>query len=166
MDLEADLPWIPKTNMLERNVAPAAHLTPGIPKDVMVGYHLCYGTLGGWPMVSPKNLSMAVKYANELVARSGRRVDFVHIPTLDTLEESYYAPLKDLQVGNSSVYLGSIHNMGDLKRFRKRLETSQHYLPRFGLAAPCGFGRHQPSEVPSLLQEHRKAVEILHEVVK
>ncbi|SRR5579875_1341313 len=166
MDLEADLPWTPKTNMLDRNAAPAAHLTPSIPKEVMVGYHLCYGTLGGWPMVSPKNLSMAVKFANELVARSGRRVDFVHIPTLDTLDESYYAPLKDLQVGGSRVYLGSIHAMGDLNRFRKRLEITRQYLPQFGLAAPCGFGRHQPNEVPTLLQEHRKAVEILHQVVK
>jgi len=166
MDLEADFPWTPKTNMVERNVAPAAHLTPGIPADVMVGYHLCYGTLGGWPMVSPKSLAMAVRFANQLVAQSGRRVDFVHIPTLDTLEESYYAPLKELNIGSSNLYLGSIHHMGDLSRFRKRLELAHKFVPRFGLAAPCGFGRHQPHEVPGLLQDHHKAAEILHEVIK
>ncbi|HTW88808.1 MAG TPA: hypothetical protein VMD75_12470, partial [Candidatus Binataceae bacterium] len=166
MDLEADFPWTPKTNMLERNIAPAAHLTPGIPKEVMVGYHLCYGTLGGWPMVSPKNLEMAVKFANEVVARSGRRVDFVHLPTLDTIDPAYYAPLKDLKVNDTSVYLGSIHGMSDLKRFKQRLQISRQYLPQFGLAAPCGFGRHQPHEVPQLLKEHRTAVEILHEVAK
>jgi hypothetical protein len=107
-----------------------------------------------------------VKFANESVAQSGRRVDFMHIPTLDTVDESYYAPLKDLKVGDTNVYLGSIHGMSDLNRFRKRIELAHKFVPRFGLAAPCGFGRHQPNEVPGLLKDHRKAVEILHEVVK
>ena len=166
MDLEADFPWTPKTDMLERNVTPAANLTPHIPAEVAVGYHLCYGTLGGWPMVSPKNLAMAVKFANELITQSGRRVDFVHLPTLDTVDDAYYAPLSDLKGGDAKVYLGAIHNMEDLTRFKRRLEIAKDYLPKFGLAAPCGLGRHQSGEVRGLLDDHRRAIEILRGMVR
>jgi hypothetical protein len=117
-------------------------------------------------MVSPKNLAMAVKFANELITQSGRRVDFVHLPTLDTIDEAYYAPLSDLKVGNAKVYLGSIHNMEDLTRFKRRLEIAKDYLPKFGLAAPCGLGRHQSGEVRGPLDDHRRAIEILHDMVR
>jgi hypothetical protein len=93
LDLEGVIPWTPKTGVLERSVRPVGEIAPHIPEDIMLGYHLCYGTLGGWPMVSPKSLRNAVDFANEVVARSGRRVDYVNIPVLNTTDDSYYAPL-------------------------------------------------------------------------
>ena len=71
-----------------------------------------------------------------------------------------------LKFGDAKVYLGSIHNMEDLTRFKRRLEIAKDYLPKFGLAAPCGLGRHQPAEVRGLLDDHRRAIEILHEMLR
>jgi hypothetical protein len=59
-----------------------ATLAPRIPADVMLGYHLCFGTLGGWPMHRPKDLSSCVALARVVLAHSGREVDYIHIPVL------------------------------------------------------------------------------------
>ncbi len=162
MDLEGSFPWTPKDGKLERNLAPVAALSPHVPPSAALGYHLCYGTLGGWPMIRPKDLSMTVKFANEAVARSGRRVDFVHIPILDTEAESFFAPLRDLDVGDTKIYFGTVHDLRRMDAFKRRLDLLRKYVPSFGLAAPCGFGRHQPEEVPMLLQEHVKAAALLN----
>jgi len=164
MDLEDAFPWTPTDNRFERNLAPIANLAPQIPSEVMLGYHLCYGTLGGWPMVESDDLSRTVKFANEAVARSGRRVDFVHIPILNRTDDRYFAPLRELQAGAARIYLGIVHNMEDERAFRARLAVARKYLPDFGLAAPCGFGRHTAAELPALLREHRRALEMLREL--
>jgi hypothetical protein len=44
--------------------------------------------------------------------------------------------------------------------FAKRIAVARKFLPDFGLSAYCGFGRLPASELPTLLAEHLKAVEI------
>src|SRR3974390_2652052 len=115
---------------------------PDIPRGVALGYHFCFGTLGGWPRFAPDNLEHAVKLANAFVAASGRPVDWVHIPVLDRSDDAFYAPLRDLKPLGAPIYLGAIHNMA---HFKERIGVARKYLPEFGLGAYCGFGRHQPS---------------------
>jgi hypothetical protein len=162
MDLEGDIPWAPKENKLERHLAQIPDVAAQIPSEVMLGYHLCYGTLGGWPMATGQNLNHAVAFANGAVERSGRRVDFVHIPILETTEERYFAPLKDLKVGKADIYLGAVHDLRDKAAFTRRLAVAKKFVPEFGLAAPCGFGRHPSDELPGVLKDHLTALEILH----
>jgi len=162
-DVEFGYPNSPPEGRFERNIAPIERLSRGIPDEVMLGLHLCYGTLGGWPMVSPKTLAVSVKYANAGVAATGRRVDFVHIPTLNTIEEAYYVPLRDLDVGHSRTYLGLIHDMNDRARFGERYALAKKYLKEFGLSAPCGFGREDPRTLPALLNGHLTALEIANQ---
>ncbi len=159
MDLEGSFPWTPTTGVLERNLAPIERLSPHIPEAVALGYHLCYGTLGGWPMVRPKTLATSVRFANEAVARSGRRVDFIHIPILDTNDKHYFAPLSELDVGDTRIYFGVVHHQHDQAAFEARLGTLKRYVADFGVAAPCGFGRCAPEDVPDLLQDHLRALE-------
>jgi hypothetical protein len=85
----------------------------------------------------------------------------MHIPTLDTEQDVFYAPLSDLRVGNTRVYLGAIHSMESLER---RLIVAKRYLPEFGLAAYCGFGRLSRAEADRLLTDHVSAVEIANRV--
>jgi hypothetical protein len=40
--------------------------------------------------------------------------------------------------------------------------VASKFVPEFGLAAPCGFGRHQPHELPGVLKDHLAALEVLH----
>jgi len=117
---------------------------------------LCFGTLGGWPRFQPDTLSETVKLANAFLAASGRRVDWIHIPLLDTGDEAFFAPLAELKHGGTAVYLGAIHNM---ERFHERVAMARKYLPEFGLAAYCGFGRHPVSELPGILDDHLKAAQ-------
>ena len=113
------------------------------------------GTLGGWPRFAPTDLSATVRLANATIEASGRRVDWVHIPVLPDVKESFFAPLKDLRPRGARVYLGVIHHMDG---FKERIALARKYLPEFGLAAYCGFGRIPPAEMPAVLNEHLQAI--------
>jgi hypothetical protein len=156
-DAYGGIPGFPLAGAIERNLAEVRNLSPHIPSGAALGYHLCFGTLGGWPRFQPDDLGQVVQLANAFVAASGRRVDWIHLPVLNRSDDAFFAPLKDLQPKGARVYLGAIHNM---TRFKKRLATARKYLPEFGLGAYCGFGRLSESELPNVLADHLKAVEI------
>ena len=155
-DVYGAIPQLPREGAIERNVTQVRNIAPYIPEDVALGYHLCFGTLGGWPRFQPASLNETVKLANAFLAASGRRVDWIHIPLLDTTDEAFFAPLAQLKPGGARVYLGAIHNM---ERFGERVALARKYLPEFGLAAYCGFGRNPVSELPGILDDHLKAAQ-------
>jgi hypothetical protein len=148
---------VPNESKIETQVAPVTALSQDIPADVELGFHFCFGTFGGWPAFAPETLGPTIDLANATVAATKRRVDWVHIPTLDTTDEKFYAPLARLDAPGADIYLGAIHNMATLKA---RLAVARQYLPRFGLAAYCGFGRTPPVELPRILQDHIAALDI------
>lgn len=156
-DAYGRFPGLPAEGAIERNITEVRNLSPHIPEDVALGYHFCFGTLGGWPRFQPDDLGPVVKLANAFVAASGRRVDWIHIPVLDRSDDAFFAPLLDLDARGARVYLGAIHNMA---RFRERIAAARRFLPEFGLGAYCGFGRLPPSELPGILDDHLKAVEL------
>ncbi|MFM9970159.1 MAG: hypothetical protein ACKVQK_17350 [Burkholderiales bacterium] len=143
---------------IETHTAPITRLTALLPRGVALGIHFCFGTFGGWPSFTPPDFGRAVELINASVAAAGRKVDWVHIPTLDRADPAHYAPFKDLQMGDTRIYLGMIHSMGTLAR---RVEVAHSVIPDFGLAAYCGFGRTPPEQLPQILGDHLKAVEIL-----
>ena len=53
-------------------------------------------------------------------------------------------------------FIGAIHNM---ERFQQRVALARKYLPEFGLAAYCGFGRSPVTALPGILADHMKAAE-------
>ena len=137
---------------------PQVRLSESIPGEVAVGFHLCFGTLGGWPRFTPKDLGAAVELANAFVATAGRRVDWIHIPVLDTSADAFFAPLRGLDARGARIYLGMVHNM---ERFPARLAAARKHLNDFGVGAYCGFGRLPPDDLPRVLEEHRRAAELL-----
>jgi len=164
----------------ERLMEPAREISPYIPGQVALGYHSCYGTLNGWPSRQPSDLTGSVLLLNAAVAASRRRVDFVHLPTLGSAEDPFFAPLQNLAIGDAKVYLGAIHHMHGVAGLRGQLRSARQYLPQFGLAAPCGFGRaperpgrlltEEGAAVPPdylriIVEDHLAAVELLLEVV-
>ena len=56
----------------ERFAGPVGRLTRLIPEEVLVGYHLCYGTFPEWPMYEARDMGLMVRMANYAVADSGR----------------------------------------------------------------------------------------------
>ncbi len=157
IDIEFGLPWLgPITpERYAAFVAQFARLSAAVPDGVALGYHACYGTLGGWPIVSPDTLANEVKFLNDTVAASPRKVDFVHLPMLDRADREYAQPLADLNVKDAEVYLGMIHNMGS---FEERLANARHYLPEFSIAAPCGFGRIPADVLQKRFDQHQSAL--------
>ena len=148
---------LPTGDLIERNLSSLGRLCPLIPEEAELGYHLCYGTLGGWPRWEPDDLGGAVTMANAFAAHSGRRVDWIHIPVLDTSADGYFAPLADLDVNGARIYLGAVHNMAG---FGERIATARKYLADFGVGAYCGFGRIPQEELSQVLREHVQALEI------
>lgn len=144
--------------MIERNLGQITALSRDIPPDVLLGLHFCYGTLGGWPRFEPSSTDKAVELANAIIAGAGRRVDWVHIPTLNRSDDAYYAPLANLSAGGTRIFLGMIHNMST---FAERLAAARKHLSDFGVAAYCGFGRRPRSELPEILKDHVLAVNLL-----
>lgn len=134
---------------------PPVKVSQRIPEQVALGYHLCFGTLGGWPRFAPDDLGAAVELANAFIDASGRKVDWMHIPVLDRTDDAFFAPLEDLEAGDTRVYLGMIHNM---KTFPERLKAARRFLPQFGVGAFCGFGRMAPAELPRVLEDHLQAI--------
>ena len=153
-DAYGAIPGYAAEGAIARNLEQFRALSPHVPDTVMLGYHFCFGTLGGWPRFAPPDLSATVALANAVVEGSGRRVDWIHIPVLDGADDRFLAPLASLKPGGARVYLGVIHHMDG---FAARVAAARKYLPEFGVAAYCGFGRMPPSQMPAVLEEHRQA---------
>jgi hypothetical protein len=150
----------PTDEWLQAVTGPFYRLSSQIPGDVALGYHFCYGTFPKWPMVPPKNLELCVALTNIAVAQSGRRVDFVHMPVPhDRFDDAYYSPLRGLKAKDVKIYLGLIHQPGD--GVKERIAVAKRYLPQFGISAVCGFGRLSRDQVAALLNEHRRAADLL-----
>ncbi len=131
----------PREAEIATHVAPIGRLSRRVPEQVALGFHFCFGTFGGWPAFAPETLGPTVALANAAVAAAGRRVDWLHIPTLDRSDDAFYAPLDGLAPAGARVYLGAIHHMDTLD---SRLAAARRHLPSFGLGAYCGFGRTPP----------------------
>lgn len=162
LDIYGAIPWapdLPLEDKIQRHLAPMDTLSQDIPEDVLLGYHFCYGTLGGWPMVELRDLSLCVRLANEAIARTGHRVDFVHMPVIPDCDDAYFKPLDDLAIGTTRVYLGLIHHTDGMDGFLHRTEQAQAHLPAFGVASVCGYGRLDAADIPNILQLHRDCAE-------
>jgi hypothetical protein len=155
-DVYGGVPGFPEEGAIERNLPQIHALSRDIPESVMLGFHLCFGTLGGWPRFAPGSADRVVELANAFISGAGRKVDWMHIPVLDRTDDAYYASFADLKPNGCRIYLGMIHNMDN---FAQRLALARNYLPDFGVAAYCGFGRRHPSELPGVLNEHLAALE-------
>jgi hypothetical protein len=147
----------PREARIETHTAPVSRLSKLLPDDVALGFHFCFGTFGGWPAFAPETLGPTIDLANASIEAAGRRVNWVHIPVLNTTEEKFYAPLASLKAKGADVYLGAIHSMPTLKA---RIDVARKYLPRFGLAAYCGLGRTPADKLPLLLADHLEALKI------
>lgn len=164
MDVRPAQPWLPEQSVEEkwvRHTASFPELGRDLPEEALLGYHWCYGTWGGWPRTSMTDLGLCVELSNAAVARSGRRVDYVHMPVPRHPDEAVYAPLRDLDIGDTRVFLGLIHHDASDDDLRTRLAMAGAVLDDFGIAGPCGYGRVHSEELPAVLTAHRESLAVL-----
>ncbi len=139
---------------IESHAEQIERMWQAVPEETLLGYHWCYGTWGGWPMTAMDDLALCVRMSNEGVRRTGRRLDYVHMPVVRKPGERFFAPLDDLDIGDTRVFLGIVHHTGGIDEFRRRMELARRHLPDFGIAGVCGYGRVPPEELPDVLRAH------------
>jgi len=128
-----------------------------VPSDVEMGYHLCYGDAGHRHFVQPKDAAHLVAVANDVSARLQRPINWIHMPVpRERDDEPFFAPLGNLTLHpETELYLGLVHYTDGVAGARKRIAAAQRFVPTFGIATECGFGRRPPETVAPLMAIHR-----------
>ena len=128
-----------------------------VPRDVEMGYHLCYGDAGHRHFVQPKDTTNLVTVANAVSARVQRPINWMHMPVpRDRDDDAFFAPLVGLKLHpETELYLGLVHYTDGVEGARRRIATAEKFAPDFGVATECGFGRRPPETVAPLLEIHR-----------
>jgi hypothetical protein len=138
---------------LARHAAQLSELARAVPDETLLGYHWCYGTWGGWPMTDMQDLGLCVRLSNEAVRRTTRRLDYIHKPVIKEPSDAFFAPLDGLDIGDTRVYLGLVHEEEvDTQAFQRRVQMARRHLQEFGIGGVCGYGRVDPSELPRVLK--------------
>jgi len=158
LDIQDFYDWTGNDDKFERQISAVGRVSPQIPSEVMLGYHWCYGTLGGWPITPLESLDLCTRLSNRAVELAGRRVDFIHMPVpKERTDDAFYAPLEQLKIGDTKMYLGIVHHDDEPGGFEKRLHAARQHLDDFGVGSVCGYGRRPESELPAVLEAHRQA---------
>jgi hypothetical protein len=161
------LPWSPRTSLEEkwsRLLADMDALAGVVPEEAVLGYHFCFGTWGGWPKSYAPDIGVCVRLAHEAVSRAGRHLDYVHMPVMPDADDAFFAPLQDLEIGDTKPFMGIVLHDG-LDAFERRARAVHRYLPDFGIASYCGWGREDPADLPDILENLRASAERLSEVL-
>jgi hypothetical protein len=129
-----------------------------VPADVELGYHLCYGDLGGKHFREPDDAGMMVDIANRFLSGIQRKVTWVHMPVpVNRDDAEFFAPLEKLQIKpETRLYLGLVHDADGIEGASKRISAARSTVSDFGIATEVGLGRRQPETIPNLLQLHRE----------
>ena len=127
-----------------------ARLAAAVPRDVQLGFHLCYGDFGHRHFTSPPDARTLVRIANALP----RSAAWIHMPVpLAWTARTAYAPLHELAVA-ADIFLGVVHVADGASGARSRIALAGEVVPRFGIATECGWGRRPPETVQTLLDLH------------
>ena len=128
----------------------------GVPEDVELGFHLCYGDDYHGHFTVPDDTRKLVEVANALATALSHPLNWIHVPVPAQAEEEYFAPLQHLRLEpETELYLGVLH-LGDGKvGARRRIACASRYVQSFGVATDCGWGRGGSAAVDELLELHR-----------
>lgn len=129
-----------------------------VPKDISMGYHLCYGNFGGKHFVEPRDMAPMVDLSNRLCAAIHRPVSWIHMPVpVERDDDAYFEALSGLRMHtDTKLYLGLVHDSDGERGTRRRMATADKFVTGYGIATECGFGRRPPETVAPLLDLHRQ----------
>jgi len=130
-----------------------------VPTDIQLGYHLCYGDFGHRHFTTPKNAALLVRLANALL-HLDRPLAWIHMPVpIDWTSAAAFAPLAKLALpAQTQLYLGVVHVADGIDGTRRRMHLAAEFVPRFGIATECGWGRRDPGSIEALLALHVEAL--------
>ena len=143
----------PRSSIVERLV----RLGRSIPADVKLGYHFCHGH-ERHHRDRPYDAQPLVAIANALSLSLGRSLDWIHLPVQGgRVDVAFFEVLAQLSLRpETRLYLGLLHPDDGLVGAKARIVAAQRFVHDFGVATDCGWGRHRPQEVETLLELHRE----------
>ncbi|WP_293696328.1 hypothetical protein [uncultured Agrococcus sp.] len=137
-------------------------LGAAVPDGVQLGYHLCYGDVEEEHFVQPEDASLLARVAGGAIAGIDRRVDWIHLPVpIDRDDEAYFAPLADVEWGETQVFLGLVHHEDGVEGAVRRAVAARTAVGSFGIGTECGFGRGPEERTQPLLRLHREISDAL-----
>jgi hypothetical protein len=134
-------------------------LAAAVPREVELGFHLCYGDWEAKHFVEPADAGKLTEFANLLAATVERPIAYIHLPVpINRSDDGYFVPLRELKLSpDTELFLGLVHSDG-VEATRKRIETAAKHVPDFGIATECGMARcRTPELVRTLLKIHAEA---------
>lgn len=128
-----------------------------IPRDIDLGFHLCFGDFGHKHFVEPESLEPLIAVANAVSDSVSRPIKWFHMPVpRDRSDPAYFAPLADYRA-TAELFLGLIHMTDGMEGAERRVAVARQFREDFGIATECGLGRRPPETIPSLLRLHKQA---------
>ena len=129
-----------------------ARICAPVPRDVELGFHLCYGDFGGKHFFDPVTARHLVEVANAIARQVAHEVDYIHLPVpLPRATPEFFAPMRQFKLSpHTEIYLGLIHAADGVEGTKKRIALAHEYVPNFGIATECGFAR---ARKPDLVRE-------------
>jgi hypothetical protein len=141
LDIEGVIAWM-GNGAWERFTGPVSRLGPVVPEEVLLGYHLCYGTFPDWPMYEARDMSLLVGMANFAIMNSGRTVDWLHLAGpkyLRSEDDRFFSPLSDLRPDVARIFLGIVLPLDGAAGLKRRHATASKYLKDFGVSLLLRF---------------------------
>ena len=141
-------------------MARVKRLSAKVPKDVELGFHLCYGDLDGKHFVQPRDAEKMVDLANALAKAVAHPISYVHMPVpIARTDDAFFQPLRNLKLKpGTELYLGLVHAADGVDGAKQRMLAAGRYVSGFGIATECGIARAKtPDVVRKLLNIHAKA---------
>jgi hypothetical protein len=150
--------WVPApfTPVLNGLVERLVRYSQAVPDDVELGYHMCFGDLGGHHLQEPTDTAGLVRLMNPVFDAVGRPIAWWHFPVpISRDDAAYSAPLAELRLPEGTqVYAGVVHAADGAEGARRRLEPILAVFPDPGVATECGMGRRSPQDIGTLLDIH------------
>ncbi|HEX7417432.1 MAG TPA: hypothetical protein VF315_05185 [Steroidobacteraceae bacterium] len=148
----------PNGDPMERFLRYVRELNAAVPAAVPLGMHLCYGDLHHQHFKDPADLLASVQMANAAAKVSARPINFVQMSVpRHRSDDRYFAPLRDLAMGDATLYAGLVHYTDGVEGSIRRLEAcKRHFQGPIGVATECGLGRRpKDQQLVRLLEIHR-----------
>lgn len=149
-------PWF--SNVRSGVVERLCRLASAVPSGVELGFHFCHDH-ERLRHDEPYDARHMVEVANALVAASSRPLDWLHLPVPpDRVDVGFFEKLAPLELSSGTdLYLGLVHlDQGEMG-VAARITAARRFLPHFGIATACGWGRHAPGDFAALMHLHASA---------
>ena len=133
----------------EQMASELVRLVEQVPEGTRFGAHLCLGNFQHKASMQLSDARPLVLLANALAKHfpAGRQLEYIHAPLAaaalpPSLDEEWYAPLSELDLGDVRFIAGFVHETLDIEQLTQLLATIERFAGcEVDVSSTCGLGR-------------------------